>query len=55
MTDKQQKFADSQVAFHVPLFLLRRVDELAERELISRSAWLRRLVARAVREEGAVI
>jgi metal-responsive CopG/Arc/MetJ family transcriptional regulator len=50
MTDKR-KTADSQVAFHVPPSLLQRVDELAERELISRSAWLRRLVARAVREE----
>ena len=51
MTDENQKHADPQVVFKVPASLLEKVDELAQRELISRAAWVRRLVVRAVRDE----
>jgi hypothetical protein len=53
MTYDKQKFADPQVVFKVPASPLEKVDEIAQRELISR-AGVRRLVARAVRANSSV-
>ena len=42
-----------QVAFECPAELAARAEAIAERELMSRAAWLRRLLAKATAEVAA--
>ena len=49
MMEDKPKMANPQVAFSVPASLLEKTDKLAEREMISRAAFLRRLLAERVR------
>jgi hypothetical protein len=48
MSDKP-KIADPQVVFTCPQSLIAKADHLAEREMISRSALIRRLLAERLR------
>jgi hypothetical protein len=48
MSDKP-KTADPQVVFTCPQSLIAKADQLAEREMISRSALIRRLLAERLR------
>jgi hypothetical protein len=45
--EKEEK---SHVAFSLPRPLAEKADRIAEREFISRAAWLRRLVAQRLQE-----
>jgi hypothetical protein len=51
--NEKQRVVDPQVVFTCPQALIEKADRLAEQELISRAAFLRRLLAERVRQERA--
>ena len=53
MTEQREPKEAVAVAFWCPRDLAAKADEVAGREMLSRSAWLRRLVASKVQEVAA--